>query len=123
MSGTRRASFTLCSACLIYSAPTEIYTLSLHDALPISSTPVQTATRALSITIVAASGGCPCTIWPSTAVPSVADVGPDSPVELGVTFRADSNGYITGIRFYKSTGNTGTHVGNLWSSGGALLAG
>src|SRR5438046_4885409 len=72
--------------------------------------------------MVAASGGCPCTIWPSTAVPSVADVGPDSPVELGVTFRADSNGYITGIRFYKSTGNTGTHVGNLWSSGGALLA-
>src|SRR5204863_3182401 len=46
----------------------------------------------------------------------------DSPVELGVTFRADSNGYITGIRFYKSTGNTGTHVGNLWSSGGTLLA-
>src|SRR5438046_7558779 len=51
-----------------------------------------------------------------------ASAGTKSPVELGVTFRADSNGYITGIRFYKSTGNTGTHVGNLWSSGGTLLA-
>jgi len=35
--------------------------------------------------------------------------------ELGVSFKADTNGSITGIRFYKSAGNTGTHVGNLWS--------
>src|SRR6185437_3913637 len=27
-----------------------------------------------------------------------------------------------GIRFYKSAGNTGTHVANLWTSNGALLA-
>ena len=32
------------------------------------------------------------------------------------------NGFITGIRFYKGAGNTGTHVGNLWSAGGQLLA-
>jgi Domain of unknown function (DUF4082)/Abnormal spindle-like microcephaly-assoc'd, ASPM-SPD-2-Hydin/Immunoglobulin I-set domain len=64
----------------------------------------------------------PFTIWPSSAVPTVIDQGPDSPVELGVTFRSDINGYITGIRFYKSTANTGIHVGNLWSSTGALLA-
>jgi hypothetical protein len=65
---------------------------------------------------------CPCTIWSSNAVPSVADNGPDSPVELGVKFTSSSNGQITGIRFYKSGANTGTHVGNLWSSAGALLA-
>jgi hypothetical protein len=64
----------------------------------------------------------PYTIWPSTAVPAVIDQGPDLSVELGVTFRADTNGYITGIRFYKSNGNTGTHVGNLWSNTGTLLA-
>jgi len=76
------------------------------------------------ITLIVAGGssGCPCTIWPSTAVPAVPDVGPDSPVELGVSFRSDVNGYITGIRFYKSAANTGTHVGNLWSSSGTLLA-
>ena len=62
------------------------------------------------------------TIWPSTTVPSVADAGPDSPVELGVSFKSDTNGYIIGIRFYKSSANTGAHVGNLWSSAGALLA-
>jgi hypothetical protein len=43
-------------------------------------------------------------------------------LELGVQFRADSNGYITGIRFYKNSANTGTHVGHLWSSSGMLLA-
>src|SRR5260370_61986 len=62
------------------------------------------------------------TIWPSTATPTTPDVGSDSPVELGVRFYSDTPGYITGIRFYKSAANTGTHIGNLWSSGGALLA-
>jgi len=64
---------------------------------------------------------CPCTIWPATAVPTIADAGPYSSLELGVRFQADSSGYITSIRFYKSAANTGTHVGNLWSSSGALL--
>ena len=44
------------------------------------------------------------------------------PVELGVKFRSDVAGAITGIRFYKATANTGTHIGNLWSSTGTKLA-
>ncbi len=35
---------------------------------------------------------------------------------------SDVSGYITGIRFYKGPGNTGTHIGNLWTSTGTLLA-
>jgi len=61
-------------------------------------------------------------IWPGTAVPSVVDGGPDSAVELGVKFRSDVAGSITGVRFYKAAANTGTHVGNLWTSTGTLLA-
>ena len=34
--------------------------------------------------------------------PNVSDAGADSPVELGVKFKADTNGTIIGIRFYKS---------------------
>ena len=64
---------------------------------------------------------CPCTIWAGSATPGTADAGAFSPLELGVQFRADTSGYITGIRFYKSAANTGTHVGNLWSSSGGLL--
>ncbi|HME72332.1 MAG TPA: DUF4082 domain-containing protein, partial [Myxococcota bacterium] len=61
-------------------------------------------------------------IWPSNGVPLTADSGPDNPVELGVKFKTDRAGTILGIRFYKGSGNTGTHVGNLWSSTGQLLA-
>src|SRR6266478_4256600 len=65
---------------------------------------------------------CPCTIWPSTSTPTTTDTGSNSPLELGVQFRSDSSGYITGIRFYKSAANTGTHIGNLWNGLGTLLA-
>jgi hypothetical protein len=41
---------------------------------------------------------------------------------LGVKFRADVSGFITGIRYYKSPTNTGTHVGSLWTSTGTRLA-
>ena len=47
------------------------------------------------------------TIWPSTAVPGVIDDGPDNAVELGVKFKSDVAGTITGIRFYKADANTG----------------
>src|SRR6266481_236805 len=121
MSGLLPAGLSLSAMGQITGTPTTVGTSTFTVLVTDSSSPVQTATRAFSITIVASSG-CPCSIWPNTAVPAVADVGPGSPVELGVSFRADVNGYITGIRFYKGAANTGTHVGNLWSSSGALLA-
>lgn len=74
------------------------------------------------ITLKTQAASCPCTIWPSTAVPNITDAGAFSPLEIGVRFRADSNGYVLGVRYYKSSANTGTHVGNLWSSSGTLLA-
>ena len=37
-------------------------------------------------------------------------------------FRADTDGCITGLRFYKGAANTGTHVGHLWTRTGTLLA-
>src|SRR5262249_56196732 len=41
---------------------------------------------------------------------------------LGVKFRADVDGYVTGIRYYKSAANTGTHVGSLWTANGVRLS-
>ena len=61
-------------------------------------------------------------IWPSTAVPGVADAGPDNSIEVGVQFRLAVAGSIAGIRFYKAAANTGTHIGNLWTSNGTNLA-
>ncbi len=65
---------------------------------------------------------CPCATWPASTVPGTLDSGDGNSVELGVKFQTDYTGYITGIRFYKSTRNTGTHVGNLWTASGTLLA-
>jgi hypothetical protein len=45
-----------------------------------------------------------------------------SAVELGVRFRTETSGVITGVRFYKGAANTGTHTGTLWTNGGAQLA-
>jgi hypothetical protein len=61
-------------------------------------------------------------LWPTTAVPSVAAADDAAAVELGVKFRSDVPGTITGIRFYKGATNTGTHVGKLWTTSGRLLA-
>ncbi len=66
--------------------------------------------------------GCPCSAWPNTTVPAVPSTSDTGAVELGVRFRANASGYVTGIRFYKGAANTGTHVGNLWTSTGTLLA-
>jgi probable HAF family extracellular repeat protein len=43
-------------------------------------------------------------------------------VELGVKFQSSVAGTISAIRFYKGPQNTGTHVGNLWTASGTLLA-
>ena len=54
--------------------------------------------------------------------PATETVQDGSAVELGLRFTAEVGGLITGIRFHKGAQNTGTHVGNLWSENGTLLA-
>jgi hypothetical protein len=62
------------------------------------------------------------TIFDFSGTPQNVDSGDAGSLELGVKFTADTSGFVTGVRFYKATTNTGTHVGQLWSSGGQLLA-
>jgi hypothetical protein len=70
---------------------------------------------------------CPCSIWgtnvtPTTIQPGQVDSGDGSSVDVGVKFESSIAGAISGIRFYKASTNTGTHIGNLWSASGQLLA-
>jgi hypothetical protein len=69
-----------------------------------------------------AVGSCPCSIWQNGTPTGSIDASDTSPVTLGVQFQAASSGFITGVRFYKQTDNTGAHTGSLWSSTGQLLA-
>lgn len=68
-----------------------------------------------SITLVTTS------MWIAGDTPANLD-NDASDYELGVKFRPLVNGKVAGIRFYKGAGNTGAHVGRLWSSSGTPLA-
>ncbi len=97
------------------------FSSDVHGAPPPTPTPgPPTATPTATATVGPVT--CPCTIWPSSAAPVNAANADNSAIELGVKFRPDRNGFITGIRYYKSSTNTGTHVGTLWSSTGTQLA-
>ncbi|MEV0144561.1 MULTISPECIES: DUF4082 domain-containing protein [unclassified Nonomuraea] len=62
------------------------------------------------------------TVWTDAATPAVRNDPDTDPVTLGMKFRADTAGVVRGIRFYKGSQNTGTHIGSLWTSGGTQLA-
>ncbi|MFZ3210573.1 MAG: N,N-dimethylformamidase beta subunit family domain-containing protein [Terriglobales bacterium] len=82
---------------------------------------METPSAGVTVTVGAGTQTCPCTIFGSST-PGTADTGSDSPVELGVRFQSTVAGSVSSIRFYKSAANTGTHIGNLWSNTGTLLA-
>jgi len=71
-------------------------------------------TTATSITTV--------TLWPSSATPATLSDSESAAVELGVKFRSDVAGNVTGVRFYKGPTNNGTHIGRLYNISGTLLA-
>ncbi|HEY4609036.1 MAG TPA: N,N-dimethylformamidase beta subunit family domain-containing protein, partial [Ilumatobacteraceae bacterium] len=82
---------------------------------------VEGANAGIALSIV--PGLCPCTsLWRPSSVPAVPAAADNNPVEVGTKFYSDIDGFITGVRFYKGTANTGTHVGNLWSTNGTRLA-
>ncbi|VXB00127.1 conserved exported hypothetical protein [Arthrobacter sp. 9AX] len=87
-----------------------------------SSGQSMTAPYSWSFTTAAATGGCPCSVFNPTSTPATVNTNDPDAVEVGMKFRSDSAGTVTGVRFYKGSSNTGTHVGHLWSSAGALLA-
>jgi hypothetical protein len=74
----------------------------------------------VSVTVVseAFSGS----IWDDATVPLVASWHDPTPVAIGLRFRSDVDGFITGIRFYKGAGNVPPHIGTLWTANGILLS-
>lgn len=80
-----------------------------------------------SIFALALSLSCSCSaiaasLWSDAVTPGTTTATDLNPVEIGVKFTSEVNGVITGIRFFKGAGNTGTHTATLWTVGGAPLA-
>src|SRR5262249_22695426 len=62
--------------------------------IQVSDSAGDSVTQAMRITVNTAA----VSIWPSDPTPSIVDGGDSSSVELGVKFRSDTAGSITGIR-------------------------
>src|SRR6185312_9244542 len=75
-----------------------------------------------AVPVTVSVGASQYSVWSNQVVPAVPAANDPSAVEVGVKFQTDVAGTITGIRFYKGPGNTGTHVGNLWDDQGHPLA-
>ena len=67
-------------------------------------------------------GTCPCSLYDDSVVPGIQEVRDGVPLTLGVRFASAAAGTVTGVRFYKSAGNTGTHTGTLFTAAGEQLA-
>ncbi|MFN8291837.1 MAG: DUF4082 domain-containing protein [Chitinophagaceae bacterium] len=61
-------------------------------------------------------------VYGNTGTPAIPAAQDLPSIEVGVKFRSSAAGYITGLRFYKGAGNTGTHTGTLWDHTGTPLA-
>ncbi len=64
---------------------------------------------------------CPCSIWTDSDQPAIPNANDGQPLQLGVKFRTEVDGFVTGVRFYKGSLNTGLHRGQLYAADGALL--
>jgi hypothetical protein len=83
---------------------------------------VSQASTPTAVVAAAPSPAQAASIWPASAVPGTIDGRDPNAVELGLKFQSTVPTTVTGVRFYKSPSNTGTHAGSLWSSSGSLLA-
>jgi hypothetical protein len=108
--------------------PTGTHTPTMQPTATRTATILPTSTRIATLqptitpTPTPALSGEDYSLWSSSSVPSTQAVYEDTPIEVGVKFVPAVDGHITGLRFYKGSINTGTHVGNLWTAGGQKLA-
>jgi uncharacterized protein DUF4082 len=92
---------------------------------PSSSTPTSSKSKSTNIPPTSVSKSvtnCPCSIWGDSVRPKNPSESDVKAVELGLKFSSSASGYIKGVRFYKGAGNTGKHIGNLWTITGQKLA-
>jgi hypothetical protein len=103
--------------------PATVYTAQLTTAVRGSDGTPLTATVSWSFT----TADCPCSLLSSVTPQStnldVADgrTGTGLTYEMGMKFSVDKTMKLTGLRFYKDVGETGTHVGRLWSASGTQI--
>ncbi|KGJ73379.1 hypothetical protein GY21_11520 [Cryobacterium roopkundense] len=115
---TNTATFTPTAAL----AASATYTASVSGATNASGQAMSPYTWSFTTAGAVLPPTCPCSVFAVGSVPATASAADTAAVGLGMKFRSDTAGKVTGIRFYKGSLNTGTHTGYLWSATGTRLA-
>ena len=115
---TRKATFTPAAAL----APNTSYTATISATS--AGAPVTSGASWAFKTVLpdALAGNCPCSMYQDSSTPTVLSIADGTSLSLGVKFSPTLNGTISGVKFYKGPGNTGTHIGSLYTSTGTVLA-
>jgi hypothetical protein len=93
---------------------------SPYRALGTDGKDLGAATTVNTQAVIAGTGGTSIWNYPPTVTQAWRM---DNPVTLGMKFRSDVAGQVTGVRFWKSSANdTGAHIGLLFTRTGTLLA-
>lgn len=99
--------------------PTASYQGAANFSYTISDGRGGTSSASVSLTITPPSTATG--VFTVLDTPPPSGVNDPSSVELGMKFTASARGDISGLRYYKSAQDTGTHTGSLWSATGTLL--
>ena len=126
------ANSNVIASTVFYNSSTNVATLTPSAALNGSMTYTATLTATFELAGVPVNNSytwtfttapvTDATLFSPSSVPVNPSENDPSSVNIGVQFSSSVAGYISGIRFYKGNGNTGTHIGYLWTSTGTLLA-
>ncbi len=84
------------------------------DSVNLQSNPAR-----VSVNVTASSGG---SLFSASNTPAQTNLNDGSPIEAGVKFTSSSAGQITALKFYRSAGDTGSDLLDLWSATGTKLA-
>jgi parallel beta-helix repeat protein len=76
----------------------------------------------LGTALYATAASTSYSIWENTAKPVRAAANDTRSIELGLKFQSKVAGQVEGVKFYKSSQNTGAHTGTLWNASGQNLA-
>ncbi len=98
------------------------YQVSAIDAAGNESSQSSSASATTQAVAATPPSSAATSLWNDSFTPAIVAAADTAAVELGVKFQSATGGFINGLRFYKGSGNTGTHTGSLWTATGQLLA-
>ena len=100
--------------------------LSAHHSIKAAASKVKTATKQQTAKVLSpAVLACPCHLFTPAEVPDIAtetNLNDAVALEMGLRFKTDIDGFIHGIRFFKSSLDVGaTHTATLWDNTGTTI--